>query len=130
MQESKRVVLVCTPEIPSIHLAREKLAFMRDLGLDSRLALVLNRVPKRPMFTTKQVEEVLGLKVVAEFANDYYAVNKATTAGIFLEAESTIARQCTDFVNTLLERRQSLPPAGKKKFLQYFAVPHPLVSKD
>jgi pilus assembly protein CpaE len=50
MQESKRILLVCTAEIPSLHLAREKLAFLRDMGLSARVSVVLNRVRKNPLF--------------------------------------------------------------------------------
>jgi phosphoribosylformylglycinamidine synthase len=35
MQDCKRIMLVCTPEIPSLHLAREKINFLKTLDLDS-----------------------------------------------------------------------------------------------
>jgi Flp pilus assembly CpaE family ATPase len=53
MQESKRILLVCTAEIPSLNLAREKLAFLRDMGLSARVSVVLNRVRKNPLFSCK-----------------------------------------------------------------------------
>lgn len=132
MQESKRIILVCTPEIPSLHLAREKMAFLRNLGLDLRISLVLNRVPKKPLFTKEQVEEVLSMKVEGIFANDYYAVSRATTAGAFLEPESAIAKQCSEFVNGLLDRRPIHPGDRKnrKRFLQYFAVSNQMAHSE
>ena len=81
MQESRRVFLVCTPEIPSLHLAREKMGFLKTLGLDSKVSLLLNRVQKKPPFTVPQVEELVGANVVSSFSNDYFAVSRATTAG-------------------------------------------------
>src|SRR5207253_2714241 len=57
MEESKRILLVCTPEIPSLHLAREKLAFLKQLELDTRTSVVLNRTHKRSLFSTQQVED-------------------------------------------------------------------------
>ena len=49
MQESKRIMLVVTPEIPSLHLAREKLHFLRGFDLESRVSVVLNRCHKKPL---------------------------------------------------------------------------------
>ena len=36
MQESKNILLVCTPEIASLHQAREKMIFLKDMDLDGR----------------------------------------------------------------------------------------------
>jgi pilus assembly protein CpaE len=125
MQEAKRILLVCTPEIPSLHLAREKLGFLKSLGLESRINVVLNRVSKKPLFTKEQVEELVGLPVVRTFSNDYFAVSRATTNGQCLEADSLIGKQCDDFGNLLLERRPlAVSTERRKKFLEYFAVPN------
>ena len=47
MQECKRILLVCTPEIASLHLAREKMAFLRATGSGHPRVLVLNRWRRR-----------------------------------------------------------------------------------
>jgi len=31
MSESKRILMVCTPEVASLHMAREKLSFLRTI---------------------------------------------------------------------------------------------------
>lgn len=139
MQEARRVFLVCTPEIPSLHLAREKLAFLRNLGLDNRIAVVLNRVSKKPLFTKDQVKDLLGLPVAATFSNDYLAVSRATTSGQLLDPDSSIGKQCEEFALGLAGLkagpRGSGPQSGggggdrRKKFLEYFAVPNALVGE-
>jgi pilus assembly protein CpaE len=98
MQESRHVFLVCTPEIPSLHLAREKMTFLRSMSMESKVSILLNRVSKRPLFSVEQVEELVGAKVLYSFSNDYYAVNRATTAAECLGPESVIGTQCADFV--------------------------------
>jgi pilus assembly protein CpaE len=124
MQESKRVLLVCTPEIPSLHLAREKLYFLRSLDLDSRVSVILNRCQKKALFTREQVEEILGVPVVKTFPNDYHGVNRAVTNGTCIDPLTDMGKEFTHFAQDLLEPR---PPTGKpeqkKKFLEYFAVP-------
>lgn len=134
MQESRRVFLVCTPEIPSLHLAREKMGFLKTLGLDTKVSLLLNRVQKKPPFTVAQVEELVGAKVAASFSNDYFAVGRATTAGQALDTQSVIGQQCTAFAAGLFERRPPVAAATEKKgkkFLEFFNVgSQQLVSQD
>jgi pilus assembly protein CpaE len=77
MQESKRVFMVCTPEVSSLHLAREKLQFLKKIDLHSQVSILLNRVPKKPLFTKSQVEDILGAPVATIFPNDYHGVNSA-----------------------------------------------------
>lgn len=124
MQESRRIFLVCTPEIPSLHLAREKMGFLKTLGLDTKVSLLLNRVGKKPVFTNAQVEELVGAHVVYSFSNDYLAVSRATTAGQCLAPESSIGKQCAEFIAQLEERRPAAQER-KKKFLEYFNVGAP-----
>jgi pilus assembly protein CpaE len=122
MQDCKRVLLVCTPEIPSLHLAREKLHFLKTLDLDTRVSVVLNRVQKKALFTTAQVEEILGTPVIKTFSNDYHGVNRALTQGTCIEPESDMGKGFAQFANELLDPAPG-PLDPKKKFIEFFAVP-------
>ena len=131
MQESRHVFMVCTPEIPSLHLAREKMGFLKTLALDTKVSVLLNRAQKKPQFTVEQVEELVGAKVLASFSNDYFAVARATTAGQPLDMESVIGRQCAEFAASLSDRPLKNTRNRPKKFLEYFNVGTPqLVSQD
>jgi pilus assembly protein CpaE len=121
MQESKRVMLVVTPEIPSLHLAREKLHFLRGFDLESRVVVVLNRCHKKPLFSKEQVEELLGLPVVQTFPNDYIGITKAMTAGTWIDQESEMGKQFAEFAQSLLERKGTVKES--KKFLEYLTNP-------
>jgi pilus assembly protein CpaE len=120
MQESKRVILVCTPEIPSLHLAREKLQFLRSVDLHQRVSVVLNRMSKKPLFTQAQVAEIIGVPVIASVMNDYAGINAATASGTFVEAKSDLGKHMTQLANILVEAKT--PERSKKKFLEQFAV--------
>ncbi len=124
MHESKRVLLICTPEIPSLHLAREKLQFLRTLELGSRTAVVLNRLSKKPLFTKSQVAEIVGVPVVATVTNDYIGINQATASGSFVEEKSELGKQIKDLSNLLVENRPAAAQE-KKKFLEQFSVSSP-----
>jgi pilus assembly protein CpaE len=120
MQESKRILLVCTGEIPSLHLAREKLAFLRDMGLSGRVSLVLNRMRKNPMFSQTQVEELLGQPVVRVFANDYLAVNRAVEEGKLLDSATELGQSFADFAAQLMDQPEVKQAASKRRFLDFF----------
>ncbi len=46
MHESKRIFLVCTPEIPSLHLAREKYLYLKQLDLGDRVGVSAEPLPE------------------------------------------------------------------------------------
>ena len=81
LHEAKQILLVCTPEVPSLHLAREKLRFFHTMDLDSRVKILLNRAQKRSLIPVSEIEKVLGVPVFMSFPNDYIGVHKALTAG-------------------------------------------------
>src|SRR5579862_8144876 len=70
MHEARRVFLVCTPEITSLHLAREKYLYLKQLDLGDRVSVLLNRCQKRSLITPQQIEQLLGLPVHMTFPND------------------------------------------------------------
>lgn len=126
MQESKRVMLVVTPEIPSLHLAREKLHFLRGYDLDSRVMVVMNRCHKKPLFTKPQVEELLGVSVIQTFPNDYNGINKAMTAGKWLDPDTEMGEVCTEFAKSLIEKKSVAKEP--KKFLEFLSTPNRMLA--
>ncbi|HTB12956.1 MAG TPA: AAA family ATPase, partial [Bryobacteraceae bacterium] len=128
MQESKRVMLVVTPEIPSLHLAREKLHFLRGFDLESRVSVVLNRCHKKPLFTKEQVEELLGLPVVQSFPNDYVGVNKAMTAGRWMEPDTDMGQMVSEFAKSLIDKKTAAKEP--KKFLEFLSTPNRLLAPN
>ncbi len=123
MQESRKIYLVTTPEIPALHLARQKYHLLSSMDLGDRVSVLLNRAQKRPVITTQQIEQLLGVPVTMEFCNDYRGVHNALTAGREVESDSELGRQCTSLAYAMVERSQpGKIAATKKKFLEYFSV--------
>src|ERR1700730_6057740 len=122
IRDSQQVFLVCTPEMPSLHLTREKLAFLKTLELDTRVSVVLNRVSKQSLLTPQQVKDVLGVPVMHNFINDYQVVNTATRAGEFVDSKSKLGLQFAELAATLLNRPMA-EPASKRKFMEFLSAP-------
>ncbi len=128
MQESKRIILVCTAEIPSLHLAREKMAFLKELGLSARVSVVLNRMHKKPLFAKDQVEDVLGMPVVRVFPNDYQAVNRSVQDGKLIDPAGELGKSFAEFAAQLLDQPGVKPEAAKHRFLELFRTPSTLAA--
>ncbi len=122
IRDSQQVFLVCTPEVPSLHLTREKLAFLKTLDLHNRVSVVLNRVSKQSLLTPQQVQDVLGVPVMHHFVNDYLAVNRATTAGEFIDSKSKLGHQFEELASSLLNK-STVETGSKRKFLEFLSAP-------
>ena len=131
MHECKRIMLVCTPEIPSLHLTREKLAFLRECDLADRVSIILNRAHKKALFTPEQVEELLGRPVARTFPNDYHGINQAAADGTVVAEASPLGKGTNEFAESLLELEQPKLRGEKRRFLDHFFTAPTLVpSRD
>jgi len=92
LHEARQIFLVCTPEVPSLHLAREKMHFLRSLDLQSRVRVLLNRLQRRSLIPVAEVEKILGAPVYMTFPNDYLGVHKALTAGKHVSPASELGQ--------------------------------------
>lgn len=122
MLESKRIFLVCTPEIPSLHLAREKFLYLQEQDLGDRVSVLLNRCQKRPLITPAQIEQLLGLPVHMTFPNDYQCVHRALAAGKAIDFASDLGKQISTLASTMIERKLTSIAESKKRFIEFFSV--------
>lgn len=132
MQESKRIFLVCTPEIPSLHLAREKFLFLQHMDLGDKVSILLNRMTKRPVIAPAQIEQLLGLPIAMSLPNDYAGVHRALTVGHEVEHNSELGKHFTHLANAMLEKRTPSAPDKQKKesrgIADFFKLSQPRMS--
>ena len=122
MHESKKIFMVCTPEIPSLHLAREKYLYLRQLDLHERVCILLNRCQKRPLISPDQVEQLLGVPVMMTFPNDYQGVHRALTFGRWVEPATELGKQFALLSQVMLDDRHLMARDSRKKFIEFFSV--------
>ncbi|MBY0505388.1 MAG: hypothetical protein K2X03_15855 [Bryobacteraceae bacterium] len=131
MLEAKKIFLVCTPEIPSLHLAREKYMFLKNIELGDRVSVLLNRCTKRnQVISPEQIENLLGMPVTMTFPNDYHGVHAALTAGRQVDPNSELGQHFQTLARTMLDSSHSGPSAAtpaaaakKKGLLDMFFKP-------
>ncbi|HEX8985717.1 MAG TPA: hypothetical protein VF767_09805 [Bryobacteraceae bacterium] len=120
MQESKRIFLVTTAELPALHLARQKLDYLRGLELEERVTLVLNRAQKRAVVSSTEIRKIIGLPVAMEIPNDYSGVHKALSEGRPVEARSELGKRFTELAQSMLSKGPAIP--RDRRFVDYFTI--------
>ncbi len=119
LRESARIFLVCTPEIPSLHLGAEKLKYLRGLDLAGRVEILLNRAQARSVISRAEIERILGAAVRMEIPNDYAAVHAAIMAGQPLPENSRPGRRFRELAHSLMEV-SAVGLTKKRRFFEYF----------
>ncbi|MBL8230972.1 MAG: hypothetical protein JNL98_20935 [Bryobacterales bacterium] len=122
MQESKKIFLVVTPEIPSLHLAREKIQYLRSIDLADKVSILLNRCQRKSVVNSAQVEELLDRRVAMSFANDYQGVHRAMTAGKAVDPASELGRQFSQLAQQIVDRKPAPAQEGKKSLSDLFSL--------
>ncbi len=94
LDEVDEVFLVAMFDLPALHQARQVIHSLLERGFGrNQLRLILNQAPKRPDFTTGEVQKALGLPVFETLSNDYPGLYQAYTEGSLLPPTSELARQ-------------------------------------
>jgi len=122
MQESRRIFLVTTPEIPPLHLARERYRFLRDIDLGDRVSILLNRWVKQSALSVAQIEDLLEVPVHETFPNNYAGVHRALVAGKPVAANLDLGRQFAALAHRILNPDKDQPKRSKRKFLETFSI--------
>jgi pilus assembly protein CpaE len=112
MRESKRIFLVCTPEINALHLARRKYRFLQTQDLGDRVSLLVNRVDNHSGMSADEIQEMVGLAPMMMLPNNYVEVQRALSAGTHVDSAFAFGRQCSELAHRLLERNYQPPRVG------------------
>ena len=121
MHESRKIFVACTPEVASVHLAREKMQYLHHLDLADRAVILLNRHNRRSVIDTKEIEKLVGAPVHAMFPNDYVAITKAISDGVAVPKNVEFGKQCMTLAHSLLSKKLE-PVAEKRRFVEYFSI--------
>ena len=121
MHESKRVFLVCTAELPALHLAREKLSYLRAAELEDRVRVVLNRSSKRDAVSPAEIQKLLGLPVDIVFPNDYKSVHNAVSSGKPIDADTELGKKFRSEAEAMLAGTKP-PDVRNRRFVEYFSL--------
>jgi Flp pilus assembly CpaE family ATPase len=118
---ARTVYVVCTPEVPSLILARKRSAGLIERGVpEDRLQIVLNRYSKDGP-APAEIEEVLGYPVGQVIPNDYKSLWEANLQRRLVSDKSVVGRAFEEFAWSLTGRPAI--KSGKKMFGGIFSAP-------
>ena len=103
-----------------MHLARQKLDYLRSLDLESRVSLLVNRSQKHALVTSSDIEKLIGLPVAIEIPNDYRGVHKALQDARPVDAGSEIGKRFAELARRILAKTPGAKPSNR--FVEYFSL--------
>ena len=113
VRRARTTLIVCTPEAPSLGLARQRYEELQSLGADpSRIWFVLNRWHETDQ-SPKDAEAFLGHPVKAVIPNDYNAIRQATMQGALAPETSALGTAYLSLARKLAGVAEEAPPKGK-----------------
>jgi Flp pilus assembly CpaE family ATPase len=120
---AKRILLVCTPDIGALHVARRKAQWFRDLKLTDKVSVVMNCVERRNTLSLKEIERIIQLPVRYPLPAGAKDIAKAVHKGEILDADCPLGRQmaviAADMVPVKSVVKKSSP---MRRFVEYFSV--------
>lgn len=94
MEELDEVFVISTLDLPALHQARQVTRCLLERGFgQSRMHLILNRMPKRSDFTPEEVQRIIGLDVYATLPNSYPELFEAYAHGTLLPGNTELGQQ-------------------------------------
>ncbi len=115
LEEVDETFLVTTLDVPALHQVQQVTRHLLDSGYgQTRLRLVLNRVPKAPDVMPKELEGLLGIPVYAMLPEDHGSIYEAYAEGHLLPSNSFLGRHLARMTGNIAGVQESAP--SKKKF--------------
>jgi Flp pilus assembly CpaE family ATPase len=120
---SKGILLVCTPDVGALHVARRKAQWLRDMHLTDKVSVVLNRVESRSTLSVKDIEKIIQLPVRYLLPDSTKDVASAVQKGEILNGKCDLGRQIAAIAGDMVPSKAGLhKPSPAKRFVEYFSV--------
>ena len=124
MRESSRIFIVTTPEVVPLHLARERVRHLGELGLSDQVRLLLNRKPgSKKSLGDDEVAQMVGIPVSYSFPNDYPRVQSSILSAGPVSHGSDLGESILALARALTTHPVKETPIHRK-FLEFFHVPN------
>lgn len=120
---AKRILLVCTPDIGALHVARRKSQWFQDVRLLDRVSVVLNCVERRSTLSVKEIERIIQLPVRYLLPAGVKDIAKALQKGEILDAGCPLGKQIAAIAADMVPAKSLISrPSPVRRFVDYFSV--------
>ena len=102
-----QLLVVCNPELPSLHLTRKCIAHLEMEGFSKdQISLVLNRLSRRGELGPQDMERVFNFPISKVLPEDEAGVHRALTAGKPLAESSDLGKELAALAKSLMGKAQ------------------------
>jgi Flp pilus assembly CpaE family ATPase len=120
---AQRILMVCTPDVGALHVARRKAQWFRDLHLTSKVSVIANNMDGRSAVSVADMENIIQLPVRYRLPAASKDVAKAVQKGAFLDMDSALGRQLAGIAGDMMPgRTAAAKPSSVRRFVEYFSV--------
>ena len=120
---AKRILMVCTPDIGALHVARRKAQWFRDLQLTDKVSVVVNNVDGRNALSVEDIERIIQLPVEYMLPSGIKDVSKAVQKGAILDAGCALGRKISAIAMDMVPAESiTSKPSAVRRFVEYFSV--------
>jgi pilus assembly protein CpaE len=118
---SSSILLVVTPNVPSIWRSERLLAWLSTMNHSSKVKIVLNRKSRFDQVSEADIEKLLHHQIDFVLPNDYAASMKALNSGRLLDP--TDGKNLARAYRALAEKLAGLPPTRRGLFDVFLKTP-------
>jgi pilus assembly protein CpaE len=113
LMASDDIILVSTPEIAPLHLAKARMTLLREYGLADKVSFVVNRAKLRDAVTKEACEHCVGLPVTQFLPNDYARLEAALFKGTHVDRDSPLGQGFEALAEKLVPNLQMVRPESR-----------------
>jgi pilus assembly protein CpaE len=123
LMRSKRIFLVCTPDIGALHVARRKASWLQDLRLADKVSVVLNCVDRHSSLSVDDIQRIIQLPVRHILPVNTGDISRAVQKGAILDRSSGLGKHIARISSELTSGRPaSHKPNAVRRFVEYFSI--------
>ncbi len=120
---AKRILMVCTPDIGALHVARRKAQWFRDLQLTDKVSVAVNNVEGRNTLAVPEIERIIQLPVKYVLPSGIKDVSKAVQRGAILDTGCPLGRKISTIAGDMVPAESIISkPSPVRRFVEYFSV--------
>jgi Flp pilus assembly CpaE family ATPase len=120
---AKRILMVCTPDIGALHVARRKAQWFHDLQFTDKVSVVVNTADGRNTLSIPDIERIIQLPVQYVLPSGIKDVSKAVQMGAILDAGCPLGRKISAIAGDMVPSESAIvKPSPVRRFVEYFSV--------
>ncbi len=101
------ILVVCNPELPSLHLTRKCIAHLEHGGFSKdQISLILNRLSRRGELGPQDMERVFNFPISRVLPEDESGIHRALTAGKPVADSSDLGKEVANLAKSLMGKAQ------------------------